>query len=572
MQRRIAAILVGDIVGSTPQMEADEESAVRRFAACLDAVSDRIGAHEGRVFNRAGDAVLAEFSSPVNALRAAMAARGALSGVDGTGPKDMRFGLHLADVFDMEGDLRGDGVNLAARIQSAADPGAIDASGALFDQVRRNSPCVFDDLGDKWFKGVSEPIHIYRVREQMDRHRLIGSTGRPPQALARRPNSLAVPPLRVATSANEDQRFFAEGLTEDLILELGRIGRLYVTSSSASVSVETSDPVEIGRALGVCYVLQGSVRSMGSRLRLNLALAETAEGQVLWSERIQRPADELFDVMDEITAHVAATVFGRVEEANIAAVRRRPPESLTAYERYLRGLDFHRRGSVTDDNVRNAADWFSRALEADPNYGRAQAMYVCAASGLPGFEIAEGERLTAKALEMDPNDPEANRIFGAIKMHIDEFDAARAYHDKALSLAPNDAYIAGRCAAFHTYVGEPERALELLDRAETLDPFLPVWCTEERVAALYSLDRHDDALAAARSLPFQTRRSRLYRAASRMALGDPDRARRIVAEAVAENPGLTADYVVANEHYRDPAVMQTLLDRLRDAGLPSGDS
>ncbi len=569
MQRRMAAILVGDIVGSTPQMEADEEGAVRRFASCLDAVSDRIGAHEGRVFNRAGDAVLAEFQSPVNALRAAMSARGALATVDAAGPKDMRFGIHLADVFDVEGDLRGDGVNLAARIQSAADPGAIDASGSLFEQVRRNSPCVFDDLGDKWLKGVSEPIHIYRVREQMDRHRLQGSTG-PQRVLARRPNSLAVPPLRVASSADEDQRFFAEGLTEDLILELGRIGRLYVTSRSASMTLETSDPVEIGRALGVRYALQGSVRSMGARLRLNLALVETEEGQVLWSERIQRPADELFDVMDEITARVAATVFGRVEEANIAAVRRRPPESMTAYESYLRGLDLHRRGGVTDDNLRAAAGWFSRALEADPNFSRAQAMYVCAAAGLPEFELAEGERLTARALEMDPNDPEANRVFGSIKMYQAEFEASRAYHDKALALAPNDAYIIGRCAAFHLFAGEPERALELLDRAEALDPFLPVWCTEERVAALYSMARHDDALAAARTLPFQTRRSRLYRAASRMALGDVDRARRLVAEAVAENPGLTADYVLGNEHYQDADVMRTLLDRLRAAGLPDG--
>jgi TolB-like protein/tetratricopeptide (TPR) repeat protein len=381
-----------------------------------------------------------------------------------------------------------------------------------------------------------------------------------------------VPPLRVASSADEDQRFFAEGLTDDLILELGRIGRLYVTSSSASMTLETNDPVEIGRALGVRYVLQGSVRSMGTRLRLNLSLAETGDGQVLWSERIERPGDDLFDLMDEVTARVAATVFGRVEEADIAAARRRPPDNMTAYDHYLRGLDLHRRGGVTDENLREAATWFTRALEADPNFSRAQAMYVCSASRLPGFELAEGERLTSKALEMDPNDPEANRILGSIKIIQREFEASRAFHDKALALAPNDAYIVGRCAALHLFAGEPERALDLLDRAEALDPFLPVFCTEERVAALYAMERYDDALAAARSLPFQTRRSRLYRAASRMALGDPDRAKRLVAEAVAENPNLTSDYVIANEHYRDTAVMDILLDRLRDAGLPQGDS
>ncbi|MEM7321035.1 MAG: adenylate/guanylate cyclase domain-containing protein, partial [Pseudomonadota bacterium] len=205
MRRKLSTILVGDIVSSTSQMEQSEEQAVRRFANCLQAVSETVADHDGRVFNRAGDSVLADFPSPVNAVRAAMAARGALAKVRDSAPTDMRFGLHLADVVEVEGDLRGDGVNIAARIQSAADPGAIDTSHSVFDQVRRNSPCVFDDLGEKTFAGVSEPIRIFRVRNEITPFRMMRSEVRSTASPEKRPHSIAVARLVAANSADPDQ-------------------------------------------------------------------------------------------------------------------------------------------------------------------------------------------------------------------------------------------------------------------------------------------------------------------------------------------------------------------------------
>ena len=196
-------------------------------------------------------------------------------------------------------------------------------------------------------------------------------------------------------------------------------------------------------------------------------------------------------------------------------------------------------------------------------------MWACAASGLPGFDWDEGERRVQRALELDPNDPEANRIMGAIQMYTGRFDAARRYHEKAMGLSPSDAYIKGRSAAFYNFAGEPERALELLDEAGELDPFLHVWCVEERVAALYALGRFREAIEAAVRLTIQTRRSRLYHAASHLALGEENRAREIVAEAVASAPDLTSEFVVTQEAYRDLAVTQTLIERLIRAGLPA---
>ncbi|MCA8933302.1 MAG: tetratricopeptide repeat protein, partial [Rhodospirillaceae bacterium] len=539
MERRLAAILVADVVGSTAAMEADEEAAVTRCARCLDALADIVRQQGGRVFNTAGDSLLAEFPSPVNALRAAMDGRAAIANLDGAGPQDMRFGLHLADVLAVDQDLRGDGVNLAARIQSQADPGEIDVSGVLYDQVRRISPCMFEDLGPRSFKGISEPIRVLRVQGAMERHRFHLGHTRPAAAPVRHPNSVAVLPFQTSSSADEDQTFLADGLTDDLTLELSRMRRLFVSSRTAAADLETGDPVEIGRRLGVHYVLKGSVRRLGPRIRLNISVVETEHGSVVWSDRIQRPFEEVLDLLDEITARVAATVCGRIEDAELAAARLKRPENMSAYESYLRGVDHHRLGGVLDHHVLEAMRYFEQAMAADPTFGRPHAMYVCAWSYLPDFDWDTAARRTTRAMELDPTNPDAHRIMGVIVLHRGDFAAARYHHERAMELAPNDAYIIGRCAAFYVFSGETERALEMLDRAEELDPFLPVWVTEERVAANYVLERWEAALTAARTLPFQTRRTRLYAAAAAIALGQIDQARQMVRDAVADAPDLS---------------------------------
>lgn len=568
LRRRLAAILVGDVVGSTPAMQAAEEAAVARFAACLDAVAAVVRAQGGRVFATAGDALLAEFLSPLHALRAALDARSALVAVPGAKADDMRFGLHLADVLEVGSDLRGDGVNIAARIQGQAGPGEILVSAAVAEQVRRASPVAFEELGPTALKGIAEPVRLFRVRGMMERHPFQQAPTRLPEATVLRPHSVAVLPFRVAGPADDDQHYLAEGLTEDLILELARRRRLFVSSRSASFALDVADPVEIGRRLGVRYIVGGSVRRQGASLRLNLAITETASARTVWSDRLDQPYAAIWDAMDRLTARIAATVFGRIEEADIATARRRSPASLDAYECYLRGVEHYRLGQLTDRHVEQAVDWFRRAAAADPGFAAPLAMEICAASTLPGFDMDAAGRKLAKALELDPHDPEVNRVMGAYRMKTGDFEDARRFHERALELAANDAFMIAETAIFHVFAGEPERALELLDRAAELDPFLPVWCIEQRVAALYVMGRWAEAIEVARGLPFQTRRTRLYRAACQVAMGDIERARRLVAEARADNPGLTMSFVLANEDFADQTVLATLLARLRQAGLP----
>jgi adenylate cyclase len=571
MKRRLAAILVADVAGYSSLMEADEEGTAARMAACRANADAEITKADGRLFKTMGDALLAEFASPMNAVRCAAAIRNAMvlaeQGQDR--PLTMRFGLHLADVLVEGDDLIGDGVNLAARIQQAAEPGAIDLSGALFEQIRRTSPYAFDDRGEQNFRNIAESVHIYRLRGEMRRHpSQITHTQAAPRP-AKRAHSLAVMPFGVP-AGNEDQEFLAEGIAEELIFELGRFRKLFVTSRLATRAIEgtQANPQSVGERLGVRYLLTGTIRQLGSGVRVSLSLTETETGTVVWSDRLSRPLDELIDQIDDLVSRIASTVLGRIEESEIATARRLKPESMTAYEFHLRGLEHHRLGGVTDDNVRKAIDWFKRAIEADPNFARPHAMLTCAWSHLSDFDLGEGTRHVERALELDPNEPEANRIMGSIKLGSNEFEASRQYHEKAMSLSPSDAYIKGRSAAFYNFAGEPDRALHLLDEAEELDPFLPVWCIEERVVSLYALGRLEEALAAGRALPFQTRRSRLYRAASRLALGDLDRARQIIAEALAATPDLTTDFIQRGECYRDSTMKRLLIDRLAEAGLP----
>ncbi|MGC4009574.1 MAG: adenylate/guanylate cyclase domain-containing protein [Pseudomonas sp.] len=552
MRRKLVTIMVCDFVGSTAAMEQDEERSVSTVGACLDVVADAVARQDGRVFSTAGDSLLAEFESPVNALRAAIEARYSISSVGDVSADDMRFGLHIADVVVVGDDLRGDGVNLAARIQSTAEPGAIEVSSALYDQVRRVSPCKFDPVGARSLKGISEPVEIYRVVAVIDRHLFQVAPTRQHQAdpVTLRPNSVAVTRFSVAPGADQDQVFLAEGISDDLTLELSRLKGLFVSSRTASTSLSTADPVEIGKALGVCYVVGGSIRKSGGDVRLNISLAETREGQVIWSDRITRPFADLLDIMDEVTARVAATISGRVEQSELAAVRLKRPKSMSAYEYYLRGLDQHRLSGLSDTHVLSAIEWFDRSIKADPGFGRPHAMRVCSWSNLDTFDIDVAETQVAHALSLDPTDPEAHRIMGAIKMMSRDFNASRYHINKAFELAPNDAYVIGRSACFFVFAGEPLRALELLDRAENLDPFLPVWIMEERVAAYYALDRFDDVIGVARSLPFQTRRTLIYQAAAQVARGCVDEASTLIGQALVLDPRLSEQYVRSQELLR----------------------
>lgn len=573
MERRLVTIMAADVVGYSRLMEEAEETTAAQLEACQEIVSEAVRAAGGRVFNRAGDAALAEFASPINAVRSAVAIREELAGgkSNAAGDLQLRFGLHLADVMVSGNDLLGDGVNLATRIEQTANPNTICVSQTLFDQIKRHSPFAFEDMGEQRFKNLSEPMRIYRLRGQMPNHRLqsaptLSDSGK---SSAVEPNSVAVMPF-TSKGTDEDQQYLAEGLTEEIIQELARFRKLHVASRSACFiyADNTTAPSQMARELNVNYVLGGQVRRLGNKVRLSQELISGLTGTAVWADRLTRDFDDLFDLMEEITTQVAATILGRVESDAIETARRKRPENMTAYDFMLRGLDKHRAGCITYDNSRQAAVWFDRAIEADPEYGPAYAWRICASSWLPEFNLDREKHFIDRALELDPNNPEAQRIMGVVQMIKGDFEASRYHHERATELSPCDAYVMARSAAFYTFNGQPDLAKEMIEKAIKLDPLLPVWCVEERGIAFFGAGKFQEAIVALNELPFQPYRSRLYQCAALMALGKTEDAKRAMQQALATNEELTAVWFMKKECWRDLDKRNEIKAALIEAGLP----
>jgi TolB-like protein len=574
LKRKLAAILSADVVGYSRLMGDDEESTIRNLTTYRSAMTDLIQKHRGRVVDAPGDNLLAEFGSAVDAVTGAVEIQRELAkrNTELSDERKMHFrtGVNVGDVVE-EGDrIYGDGVNIAARIQETAEADSVFVSQSLFEQVKRQSPYRFEDLGLHSLKNISEQIRIYKVIGDMPNHRFFSRPSkRHARAAGVREASIAVLPFEV-TGGDENQQYFADGLTDDIIVELARFKKLFVSSRSASSAygAQGIDPHQVGRELGVKHILEGQVRRLGNQVRISVRLINVQSGEHLWAERFDRSFDELFDILDELVSHIVGTIVGRVEAADMAEARRKRPEDRTAYDYLLRGLEYHRLGGVTLDNEREAVKWFDRAIAADPNYGLAYAWRVCAASWLPEFNLKESMKTIQKAIELDQNEAETHRIMGSIQMHCRDFEAAEYHHHRAMELNPSDAYIKARSAAFYTFKGEPTQALELIEAAVAQDPFLPVQCIEERGVALFALGRFAEALSALGAMPFQTFRSRCYEAACRVSMGDQAGARQAISKALQIHPTLTASDFRQRETYQDREQISDLQDLLLAAGLP----
>ncbi len=574
LKRKLTAILSADVEGYSRLMGDDEESTIRTLTNYRSAMTSLIQQHRGRVVDAPGDNLLAEFSSAVHAVTGAVEIQRELAErnneLSDERKMHFRIGVNVGDVVEEEDRIYGDGVNIAARIQEAAESNSVFVSQSLFDQVKRQSSYRFEDLGLHSLKNISEQIRLYKVIGGMPTHRFFNTPSKK-HVTAERVSaaSIAVLPFEV-TGGDENQQYFADGLTEDIIVELARFKKLFVSSRSASSAYETQgiDPRQVGRELGVKHILEGQVRRLGNQVRISVRLMNVQSGEHLWAERFDRPFDDLFEILDELVSRIVGTIVGRVEAADMAEARRKRPEDMTAYDYLLRGLEYHRLGGVTLDNLRDAVKWFDRAIAADPSYGLAYAWRFCAASGLPDFDLDEAMKTIQKAIELDENDAEAHRMMGSAQMLYRDFEAAEYHHCRAMELNPSDAYIKARSAAFYTFKGDPTHALELIEAAVVQDPFLPVWCIEERGVALFALRRFEEALSALGAMPFQTFRSRCYEAACRMSMGDQAGARQAVSKALLINPTFTASEFFHTDTYQDREQISNLHDLLLAAGLP----
>jgi adenylate cyclase len=585
MERRLAALMAADVVGYSARMAAAEAATLQSLADLRAMLEQRVEEGGGRLFAVAGDGFLVEFASPVAAVRAAFEIQRDLAARRRRDPAtlELRIGLHLADVIVRGADLLGDGVNVASRIEGVAAPGSVTVSQQVFDQVKRAAYLTFENLGEHRLKNIPDPLRLYRVVGEQDAHSYISGA---PDAPARmtdvplppldRPSIVVLPFANM--SGDPEQDYFADGLSEDLITDLARFKGLFVVSRNASFVYRGRDidPRRVGREVGVRYCLEGSVRKLGDRVRITAQLVDTGSGEHLWADRFDSALQDLFDLQDEITAHIVATIVGRVEARDAAVARRKRPGDLDAYDCLLRGLEYHRLGGVTREDAEQAVAWFERAIEKDPQFGRAHAWRACAIAnraawrGINWWEdeadcigIAEG------ALELDENEAEVHRIMGAVNLEFRNYAQAEQHFLRAIELNPNHAYILARTAELYNMLNEPAKAMEMLDRSKRLDPFLPDYCREGEAVSLYLLKRYTDVLEVNARFRRLTRRAAAYGSAAAVHVGSGEETAIAVEALLRLDPQFRIRAFLKFEPYRDARHAKRLTDDLTAAGLPA---
>jgi TolB-like protein len=478
LERRLTAILAADVAGYSRLTGMDEEGTHVQLREHLHSLVDpKIAEHRGRIVKNTGDGLLAEFSSVVDAVRCAVVVQRGMAERNVTVPHErrieFRIGINVGDIIVDRGDIFGDGVNIAARLEALADAGGIFLSDDAYRQVRGKLDIIIEDAGEHQLKNIARPVRVYQVRME---HYNVGET----LSLPDKP-SIAVLPFQ-NMSGDLDQEYFADGVVEDIISALSRMRWLFVIARNSSFTYKgrTVDVKQVGRELGVRYVLEGSVRRSANRVRITGQLIDTSTGTHLSADRFDGDIEDIFDLQDRITATVVGAIAPKLEQAEIERARRKPTESLDAYDYFLRAMAcFYQRSRKANDD---ALALFSKAIEFDPNFATAYGMaaWCHAWRNLNGWmtdraqEVAEGARLAWRAVELGRDDAVALARGGhALALLLGDLDGGAALIDRALALDPNFARAWYASGWVRVYRGEPEVAIEHLARAMRLSPLDP---------------------------------------------------------------------------------------------------
>jgi adenylate cyclase len=579
MERRLAAILAADVAGYSRLIGADEEGTIERFRAhWRELIGPKIAEHQGRIVKTTGDGFLAEFASPVRAVRCAVEVQQRMADRNADIPDvkriAFRIGINLGDVVVEEGDIYGDGVNVAARLESIAEPGTVYLSRAVRDFVQPSPGMALEDLGDRRLKNIAEPVRVFRIV-------LPGLLAR--AALSEQPQvpdkpSIAVLPF-MNMSSDPEQDFFSDGITEDLITDLSKVSGLFVIARNSSFaykgrSVKVQD---IARDLGVRFVLEGSIRKAGNRVRITAQLIDATNGGHLWAERFDRDLTDIFETQDEVAQKIVGVLAVRLTKREEERLQRRGTSNVEAYEIWLRARESLARG--TRESVAEAKALHRRAIAIDPVFAAPHAGLALAsisdyASGWtddPAQTLNEAERWARRAVELNPDEPVGHMALGSALLWRRHYSGALAALRDMMSLDPN--YAQGQSAMGVTlmYAGQPAEALEAFSVAMRLDPHFPAIVLHFVAQAHFALGNYDDAVKLLKERIARnpgTDSSRMFLAAAYGHLGKVDEAHEAWAELLKINP----DFSVAQRErvmpYKDASAFQRIVEGLTKAGLP----
>jgi adenylate cyclase len=580
LQRRLAAIVAMDVAGYSRLVGDDEEGTLTALRSHRDDLTDPlIVEFGGRIANTAGDSILAEFPSAVEAVRCAVAIQEGMDERNQLVPQhrqlQFRIGVNVGDVVPNGNDLLGDGVNVAARIEALASIGGICLSRSARDQVRDRLDFQFDDLGEIEVKNIDRPVRVFSIGASVA-PALNATTQKKsdhePELLF---PSIAVLPFK-NLSGDPEQEYFADGIFEDIITELSRFPDIIVIARTSAFPHKGSGekPEEISLKLGARYLLEGSVRKGGNKVRITAQLVDGRTGHHIWAERYDRDLVDIFDVQDEITQTVVANVPSRIATAELSRVKRKPPNELSAYDFVLRGK-LHHHKYTSEDNA-EALRLLDAAIACDPEYASAYAWKACTlgqalglgCGGTPDELIERNLDAVHMGLSLDENDIECHRILAEFGMFYGDWEDAELHHAKAFQLNPNDSRIITQRGELFTKLGQAEEGLAWLLKANQCDPLSAPGRAHLLARANFVAREYQEALTFYKQVPKPRPDHLAEMAACCAELNQAEHSDTYVERALAEKPDLSVKDYLARQKWKQPDDLDHWRDKLLGTRLP----
>ena len=586
--RKLTTILAADVVGFSKLMDQHEELTLKNLKTCRDIVDPIITEFGGRIFHTAGDSVIAEFASPVSSVEAAIEFQQILADRNKNVPEEsqiiFRVGIHLDDVI-IEGDnIYGNGVNVAARLESICEPGCILVSRFVQEKIEKRIQLTINSLGKSELKNIEGEFSIFQINPAKD-----GETASPPAASPVPAKKEAPPTPEVKNTKprllvlpfrnlnnDEENEYLVDGIVEDIITEFSMINSIEIISRHTAFNFKGKEinSQQVTSELGVNYIATGSIRSAGSRIRISVELTDAATESALWSERFDRMMEDVFEIQDEIVRKVIVALVGQLEIASLARAKRKPTENLSSYEFLLRGKENHHKFSK--EGVVEGLQMFDKSIDADPENAQAYAWKVCTlGQGMfagyleePVEELfKEAQDTLQKALDINPNDFECHRMFCEIYKSFEDFEKAELHGRKAYEMNPNDPRIVNGFGEYLLLTGDTEKGVELMIKAYELDPNGKGDSNSNKrlgdiVFACYVHGEYEKSLEYAEKIEKLTTNAWLAKIASLSALGKADDKEKEMNKFLESNADFSLEDHISKFHFKDKSVNETMIQFL----------
>ncbi|AJD45291.1 adenylate/guanylate cyclase domain-containing protein [Rhizobium sp. SEMIA 4085] len=572
MEQRLAAIMAADMAGYSRLMEIDEAGTLARLKTHrIELMDPAIAKNKGRIIKTTGDGMLVEFLSVSDAVKCAVEIQQRMKRRNSDVPQDrrieFRIGINLGDIIFDDQDIFGDGVNIASRIEQLADVGGVCITAAVATQIVDRLEVTIEDLGEKTLKNISRPVHLFRVGLEVAA--LPGQTDDLDAKRSVAKPSIVVLPF-INMSGDPDQEFFADGLTEDIITELSRRHELFVISRNSSFVYKNHavNVREVAEKLGAQYLVEGSVRKIGDRVRVTVQLIDAVNDAHIWADKYDRKLDDIFAIQDEVTGAIVATLPGRVEAAQRDRLGRTKPANMAAYECALAAKVLHHRSTPQDN--RQAQLLIDRAVKLDAGYAHAHAWRACIlgqawVNGWCEDKDAVWNEIVAaldRALALDDNDADVHRILAAVNVNNNALTTARYHQERALSLNPNYDLVVVQQGELLTWLGRPEEGLEWIRRAMRLNPHHPERFWSHLGKSHFAAHQYGEAIEAFMHLSVMDYVQHAFVAACYGWLGDEIAAAGHLEKVRVLAPQFDIDAFLATMHYAQESDAQHLREGL----------